>query len=48
MEHRGFAKQLREDGKLLGAWCMFASFSSAEVMTHRTSIFWCSISSTLN
>ena len=34
MEHRGFAKQLREDGKLLGAWCTFASFSSAEVMTH--------------
>ncbi len=34
MEHKGFAKQLREEGKLLGAWCTFASFSSAEVMTH--------------
>lgn len=33
MEDRGFAKQLRKNGKLLGAWCTFASFSSVEVMT---------------
>src|SRR5437762_2408809 len=30
----GFAQQLREGKGLLGAWCTFASFASAEVMTN--------------
>jgi 2-keto-3-deoxy-L-rhamnonate aldolase RhmA len=34
MEDRGFAKQLRGGSKFLGSWCTFASFASAEVMTH--------------
>src|SRR5258708_12462015 len=29
-----FAQQLREGKGLLGAWCSFASFASAEVMTN--------------
>jgi 4-hydroxy-2-oxoheptanedioate aldolase len=31
---KGFAEQLRDGAKFLGAWCTFASFASAEVMTH--------------
>jgi 2-keto-3-deoxy-L-rhamnonate aldolase RhmA len=34
MTEVGFGQQLRQDCKLLGSWCTFASFASAEVMTH--------------
>jgi 2-keto-3-deoxy-L-rhamnonate aldolase RhmA len=34
MSEKGFAEQLRDGAKWLGAWCTFASFASAEVMTH--------------
>jgi 2-keto-3-deoxy-L-rhamnonate aldolase RhmA len=30
---KGFAQSLRDGGKMLGAWCTFSSFASAEVMT---------------
>ena len=34
MENKSFAQQLRDGNGLLGAWCTFSSFASAEVMTH--------------
>src|SRR5436190_1563017 len=33
MTEPGFGAQLREERKLLGGWCTFSSFASAEVMT---------------
>jgi 2-keto-3-deoxy-L-rhamnonate aldolase RhmA len=33
MIEKGFAQSLREGNKMLGGWCTFASFASAEVMT---------------
>lgn len=33
MNEVGFGRRLRGDKKLLGSWCTFASFASAEVMT---------------
>jgi 4-hydroxy-2-oxoheptanedioate aldolase len=33
MNEVGFGRQLRGEKKLLGGWCTFASFASAEVMT---------------
>src|SRR5579871_2768004 len=34
MLQTGFADAMRAGGKMLGAWCTFASFASVEVMTH--------------